>query len=182
MLFSVSLRAQSANYDNFGTEFYVAFGPNEGGESNSATLNVMDLYITSHVLAHGTVSVPALNFSQTFTTNPGQITTIVLPNGNNRTKTVEVTQDQQVLPGMAVHITSDSEIAVFGMNHKEYSSDAFMALPTRVLGTEYRTMNYLSSDNSGDVLPGMFLVVGVADSTNVTITLHAASSNLTAPN
>ncbi len=173
---STRLRAQSANYDNFGKEFYVAFGPNEGGEGDLTSETVMDLYITSHVIAHGEVDVPALNFYQTFTTTPGQITTIVLPNGNNFSPTVEVTQDQQVLPGMAVHITSDSEVAVFGMNHKLYSSDAFMGLPTNVLGTEYRTMNYPSSDNQGDVQPGMFLIVAVVDSTNVTITLRDAST------
>lgn len=171
-----NLYAQSANFDNFGTEFYVAFGPNEGGEGFQATQNVMDLYITSHVVAHGEVDVPALNFYQTFTTTPGQITTITLPNGNNNAQTVEITQDQEVISGMSVHIKSDSEIAVFGMNHKLYSSDAFMAFPINVLGTEYRTMNYPTSNNGGDVLPGMFLVVGVVDSTHVTITLRAAST------
>ncbi len=172
------LHAQSQNFDNFGTEFYVAFGPNEGGQTGfpPETQNVMDLYITSHVVAHGAVEVPKLNFYQTFTTTPGQITTIVLPNGNNFGQTVEVTEDQVVLPGMSVHITSDSEVAVFGMNHKEYSSDAFMGFPTKVLGTEYRTMNYPTSNNGGDLLPGMFLVVGVVDSTNVTITLQNAST------
>jgi hypothetical protein len=177
-----SLFAQSKNFDNFGTEFYVAFGPNEGGEGFQPTENVMDLYITSHVTAHGSVEVPALNFYTTFTSTPGQIQTIVLPNGNvlprsNRIgSSVEITQDQEVLPGMSVHITSDSEVAVFGMNHKLYSSDAFMALPTNVLGTEYRTMNYQSSNNGGDILPGMFLIIGVVDSTNVTITLAGAST------
>ena len=170
--------AQKIQLNNFGTEFYVAFGPNEGGEAGQQfeTQNTMDLYITSHVATRGSVEIPALNFFQTFTATPGQITTIMLPNGNNNNPTVEITQDQQILQGISVHITSDSAVAVFGMNHKMYSSDAFMALPTKVLGTEYRTMNYPSSDNRGDILPGMFLVVGVVDSTNVTITLNATSS------
>jgi IgGFc binding protein/Secretion system C-terminal sorting domain len=173
---SGTLHAQSANFDNFGTEFYVAFGPNEGGEQGPPQLNVMDLYITSHVVAHGAVEVPALNFYQTFTTTPGQVSIIALPNGDNNAPTVEITEDQQVLQGLSVHITSDSEIAVYGLNHKAYSSDAFMGLPVNVLGTEYRTMNYLTSNNDGDLLPGMFLVLGVVDSTNVTITLNGASN------
>jgi hypothetical protein len=175
---SGSLHAQSANFDNFGKEFYVAFGPNEGGEGNLTAETVMDLYITSHVIAHGEVDIPALNFYQTFTASPGQITTIVLPNGNNFSPTVELPEsmDEQVIQGMAVHISSDSEVAVFGMNHKKWSSDAFMALPVNVLGTEYRTMDYNTSEPGFDDTPGEFVIVAVNDSTNVTITLRAASS------
>ncbi len=183
---SGALYAQSANFDNFGTEFYVAFGPNEGFESFNPpeTENVMDLYITSHVPAHGEVDVPALNFYQTFTTTPGQITTIVLPNGNNFSPTVVLpeSEDEQVIQGMAVHVSSDSEVAVFGMNHKMYSSDAFMALPVNVLGTEYRTMNYKTSEPNQDNTPGEFVIVAVDDSTNVTITLRDVSSQGTPAN
>jgi hypothetical protein len=171
------LHAQSKNYDNFGKEFYVAYGPNLGGNEGT---NVMDLYITSHVPANVSVEVPALNFFKSFTTIPGQITTIMLPNGRNGAPTVELSEDldEQVIHGMAVHITSDSAVAVFGLNHKLYSSDAFMGLPINVLGTEYRTMNYnTSSDGFGDPLtPGEFWVVAVNDSTNVTITLKDVSS------
>ncbi len=179
-----NLYAQSTKYDNFGTEFYVAFGPNLGADESS---NVMDLYITSHVATSGTVEVPALNFFQTFTTTPGQITTIVLPNGTNTPQTVELPEslDEQVIQGMAVHITSDSEVAVFGLNHKKYSSDSYMGLPNNVLGTEYRTINYNSSSDGffGDGLtPGEFWIVAVNDSTHVTITLNDVSSLGTQPN
>lgn len=176
-------RAQSnKNRDNFGTEFYVAFGPNLGGETFE-TKNVMDLYITGHAHAHGRVEVPALNFFQSFTTTPGQITTIHLPNGNNSSQSVEVTDDEVVVHGMAVHITSDSNVAVFGLNHKFYSSDAFMGFPNGVLGTEYRTMCY-QAGVFGDVepTPSEFWVVGIEDSTNVTLTLTARSMRGAAPN
>jgi hypothetical protein len=183
-----TLYAQSAKYDNFGTEFYVAYGPNLGGEDPGfETQNTMDLYITSHVPANGTVEVPAIGFFQTFTTTPGQITTITLPNGDTGTQTVELQEsmDEQVIQGMAVHITSDSEIAVFGINHKKYSSDSYMGLPINVLGTEYRTINYNSSSVGGfggSLTPGEFWIVAVNDSTNVTITLKDVSSLGTAAN
>ncbi len=133
--------AQVTNRNNLGTEFYVAFFPNEG--SGDESYNMDALYLTSRVAARGEVDIPALNFYQTFNTTPGQITTIVLPsNFNGPSVLLPESADQQVVHGMAVHITSDSAIAVFGMNHKQYSSDAFMALPVNVLGTEYRTINY----------------------------------------
>ncbi len=175
---SRNLHAQSKNYGNFGTEFYVAFGPNLGADEST---NVMDIYITSYVPTHGSVEVPALNFFKSFTSTPGQITTIVLPSGRNFSQTVELSenQDEQVIHGMAVHITSDSSVAVFGLNHKLYSSDAFMGFPINVLGTEYRTMNYKSSSAGGfgnQLTPGEFWIVAVNDSTNVTITLKDVSS------
>ena len=171
--------AQVTNRNNFGTEFYVAFFPNEGGEGDYYTRNTDDLYITSRIPAHGRVDVDALNFHQSFTTTPGQITTIVLPNGNYGSQSVLIDekQDQQVIQGMAVHVTSDNSIAVFGMNHMQFSSDAFMALPINVLGTEYRTMNYQTSEpyQDGDT-PGEFVIIAAHDSTNVTINLKASSS------
>jgi len=176
-------RAQVAQRDNFGKEFYVAYGPNLGGERDGQfTVNVMDLYITSHVAASGAVEVPALSFYQTFTTVPGQITTIHLPNGNNNTPTVELQDgdDERVISGMAVHVTSDSDIAVFGLNHRLFSSDAFMGLPVNTLGTEYRTMNYNSSSDgySYDPLtPGEFWIIAVTDSAHVTITPAASTAN-----
>jgi hypothetical protein len=187
LCFARPVSAQVTNRNNLGTEFYFAFFPNEGGEVEQSmeTLNTTDLYLTSRVPAKGEVDVPALNFYQTFTTTPGQITTIVLPNGNNNSQSVLLPEsaDEQVTHGMAVHVTSDSAIAVFGMNHKEFSSDAFMALPVNVLGTEYRTMNYPTSEprNDGDT-PGEFVIVAVHDSTNVTVTLRDVTSRGTAAN
>ncbi len=186
----VAPAAAQKQKDNFGTEFWVAYGPNEGAETYdqndnarlNETRNVMDLYITSRVTAHGSVEVAGLGFFKTFTTTPGQITTIHLPSGNRRGASVEVVTTEQVVHGLAVHVTSDSDIAIFGLNHKQYSSDAFMGLPNDVLGTEYRTMNYFTSNPGGHSAPGEFWIVGTEDSTNATITLRQVSSRGTAPN
>ena len=172
-------RAQTRQLGNLGTDFYVAYGPNAGGDEQH---NVMDLYIASKTQARGTVEVPALGFFQSFTTTPGQVTTVHLPNGTHGAQTVELKGNQTVIHGMAIHITSDSEVAVFGLNHKLYSSDAFMALPNIVLGTEYRTINYTTSAIAGSQTPGEFWIVGVQDSTNVTITLRDNSSKGTPAN
>ena len=50
--FRSSTQAQPRKLDNFGTEFYVAFGPNLGGSEDR---NVMDLYLTSRVAARGKI-------------------------------------------------------------------------------------------------------------------------------
>lgn len=176
--------------DNQGKEFYVAFAENQGGQGfngQGEDLNFFALFITSKVPTRGTVEVTALGFSKSFTTTPGTITTIELPDGKDvGDPTVELTYNNnqvgRVVSGMAVHITSDDEITVYGINEKQYSTDAFMALPIDVLGTEYRTLNYPTSlpngggGSSGNT-PGEFWVVGVADSTNITITPKANTRN-----
>jgi len=163
--------------DNLGKEFYIAFAENQGGQIGSEeTENFMALYITSKVATSGTVEVTALSFSKNFTTTPGTITTIELPDGQQfGAQSVEITTDEQVVQGMAVHVTSNDEIAVYGINSKLFSTDAWMALPVDVLGTEYRTMNYRTSTR-GDT-PGQFWIVGTQDSTNVTITPKATTAN-----
>jgi len=164
--------------DNLGKEFFVAFAQNEG--SGDETRNFSALFITGKTATSGTVEVPALSFFRSFSVTPGQITTIELPDGKNfGDPTVEVTTDEQVIPGMGVRIAANDEIAVYGINHKQYSSDAFMALPVDVLGTTYRTLNYQTSwttDFGTAMTPSEFWIVGVSNSTNVTITPKAATA------
>src|SRR5206468_365896 len=104
-------RAQALR-DNFGKEFFLAFGKNLGGNDDS---NRMELYITSKVPAQGYVEVPALAFKQSFTSTPGMVTTIELPS-DNFGGTVELQRSEFLEHGLAVHVVADSEIAVFGMN------------------------------------------------------------------
>lgn len=176
LLFAIALYATPAcaqEKDNLGKEFYIAFGPNTGGEmpDEGETENDVSLYITSKVATSGRVEIPALGFDRTFTSTPGQITNVRLPNGNNFGASAMFTRDmgERVITGMAVKITSLDEVAVFGMNHKRFSTDAFMALPTDVLGTEYRIMSYPMSQGQGAPMPSQFMIVGVEDATNVTI-------------
>lgn len=176
---SVVSRAQKK--DNLGKEFYVAFAQNnEGGFQSNSPENLFALYITGPVTASGYVEVPAIGFRENFVTTPGQITVITLPDGGSGGPTVEIIDPEQVIKGMGVHIVADTEVAVYGMSHKRYTSDAFMALPIDVLGTEYRAMSYQSSmyfQQGGDAhTPGEFWFVATKDSTNVTITPTARTS------
>lgn len=169
--------------DNLGKEFYVAFAANQGAGSDffNDDTTVFALYLTGPVAATGYVEVPAINFRETFTTTPGQITTIYLPDGDGAaTTTVEVFTSEAVSAGMGVHIVADTEIAVYGMSHKRFSSDAFMAMPIDVLGTEYRAISYPTSalQNFGpNDTPGEFWIVAAHDSTNITITPAARTAN-----
>ena len=68
----------------------------------------------------------------------------------------------------AILITADEEIVVYGANIYVASTDAFLALPTDVLGKEYFTISYLGST----ILYGtQVLLIGISESTNVAIKL-----------
>src|SRR5687767_339159 len=98
---------QTTEKDNLGKEFYIAFGANQGAASDFAKNDTARfvLYITSPVVATGYVEVAALQFSVSFTTTPGQITAIYLPDGDgSTTQTVEVTTSEVIATGMGVHI------------------------------------------------------------------------------
>ncbi|KAI8495123.1 hypothetical protein Bbelb_271090 [Branchiostoma belcheri] len=72
----------------------------------------------------------------------------------------------------AIHVTSDEEIVIYGVFAERATSDAYLALPTDVLGTEYfvACMTPVARSEEGwDNLPTEFGVVGVYDGTTVTI-------------
>ncbi len=75
----------------------------------------------------------------------------------------------------AFHITSDKEISVYGLSQANTTSDAFLVLPTDVLGNRYFILSYNSDGiRSGNILDGQstpseFAIVAVEDNTNVTI-------------
>lgn len=76
------------------------------------------------------------------------------------------------------HVVANDDIAVFGLNHADRTSDAFLVLPTASLGLEYRVMSYqsdgfLNTPSSTIVsttsTPSEFAITAVHDSTRVII-------------
>jgi len=172
LLMFTYVAANAQSNSNFGREFYVAFAQNQGGSESS---NFMGLFITSRVKANGHVDIPLLNFSQDFITLPGLVSVIPLPS-DVAGSTVEMLVSGAVYSGGGVHVTADQDIAVFGMNHKEWSSDAFMALPVGSIGKTYRSINFPSSAFIGSETAGEFWMVGTENNTTVSITPNAATA------
>ena len=69
-----------------------------------------------------------------------------------------------------IFIPATEEIVVYGTNVEKYSNDAFLGFPVDVLGNSYYAVSHYPTDYEGEIL-----VVGVYDSTNVTITLGTHS-------
>ncbi len=167
-------------YATSGKEFYIGFASNYYLNVAQQT-DTMELMILGDVTAMGLVEVPALKFSQSFTVTPGFMTTVGLPSGNGEGSVV-IGEAGAVVKGLAVHVTSNQNITVVGLNHKVYSSDAFLAYPTQACGTTYRAMSFensvdLPSLPPSEFMPGEFLVASAHDSTHINITPRARTND-----
>ncbi len=152
-----------------GTDFYVAFESN--ATEAGAGPGTLFLFISGNTATSGTVAVPAISFSQTFTVTPGVATTISIPSS------AEIDSNDVTAVGGAVHITAGAPVSAYGLNTYPASSDGFLGLPTSILGTSYLVESYESDSGFGG---SQFAVVGTQNGTTVTITPSASTGAYTA--
>eukprot|EP00058_Branchiostoma_floridae_P010577 XP_002596065.1 hypothetical protein BRAFLDRAFT_66204 [Branchiostoma floridae] len=141
--------------DNKGTEFILTFLENQQRDQHNPKLFIACSHQSGATV---TVTTPSNGVSTTVQVTHGQV------------KQVEVNRTAVELRGSvksdkAVHVTSDVEIVVYGVFAERKSTEAYLALPTGVLGTEYFT----PCTSIKGVMPAEFGVVGVHDGTTVTI-------------
>ncbi|XP_019620166.1 PREDICTED: IgGFc-binding protein-like [Branchiostoma belcheri] len=141
--------------DNKGTEFILTFTENMQRDLNEPRLLVAG---TTQTPATVYVDVLGVGFTTTFSIRFGEVQTVNLP----RTA-VELRGSASQSTGILV--TATEEIVVYGVFAEQASSDAYLALPTDVLGTEYFVSCYTPSSNQ----PSQFGIVGVSDGTTVNI-------------
>jgi hypothetical protein len=144
--------------DNRGTEFVLGFMANYSGTESAV------LFVTGNIATNGTVSIPGLSFSTAFSVTPGVITSISLPTD------VEMT-GSDVTAAKGVLVTADDEIVVYGLNQVSFTTDAFLGLPTDILGTGHIVQGYGSSE---------FVIAGVREGTTVSITPSVSTGSRTA--
>ena len=156
--------------DNKGTDFVLAFLPNQDG---STSPNV-ELHLTADAPTSVTVQYPvnAPTFDVTVAVNPGAITVVSLP-----------TAAAQAWAGTAgtvfnngVRAFAPEEFVAYMINRQQATSDAALALPVDALNTEYISQNYTPRFS-----PSEFVVVAAFDDTEVTITPAAALRGVPRP-
>ncbi|MEI6899472.1 MAG: IgGFc-binding protein, partial [Bacteroidota bacterium] len=144
---------------NVGTEFWVAFPPNQ---STAATIK---LYISSNFSTSGTVASAYPGVNQNFTVVPGIVTQLTLPS------TVTLT------PGIndkGINILAPYPMSAYGLNRQAATTDAYLALPMNALGLDYRVVTYKTTIGSSG---SAFSVVATQNGTALTIFNH--QTNLT---
>jgi hypothetical protein len=138
--------------DSLGTDFWLAFPGNlEPPE--------LTLFITGPSAATGTVAAPGVSFSAPFTVTPGTVTSVSLPSSLD-------IQSSDTVEDLGIHVTATSAVTVYGLNRVQFTTDAYLGLPTDILGKEYLVEGYMNVD----IVEGTeFAIVATQDATVVTI-------------
>ncbi len=180
------LKSFDISFDSKGTDFWLAFMPNFHNGRSAFPPEIPDdslyIFITSEVPTKGKITFK--NFqNQTFTedftiTDPNKIYVFrkhyfdfelrgYNDSGNNWSRNQNETPAVQTF-----HITSDEEVTVYALSQAVTTSDAFLVLPTDVLGDEYLVISYNSDGRnaSGNSrTPSQFVIIAVEDSTLIRI-------------
>ena len=117
----ISANLANAAPDSKGTNFWLAFP----GQISTGQLT---LFIAGDVSTSGNVSIPGMSFSQNFVVTPGQVTVVNLP-VSAQLSTTDGTDNK------AIHVTAEDEVTVYGLNRASATTDAYLGLPTDILGT-----------------------------------------------
>jgi|GEM_PF-570977 len=165
MLVGGLLQSQS----NEGREFWLGFM-----EHRDVGANDMVLMITSRLATSGTIEIPGVGFSESFTVGANDVTVVQMP-------TSAETIGSEFVGNNAIHVTSRDDISVYMHQFFGMRSEASVVLPTTAIGSSYYVIAYTGVPlGVGGVgpHPSEFLIVATQDETTVTYTQTAASQNL----
>lgn len=161
---------------NVGTEFYLSFPPCY--EEVFGAQNNVVIYIAAWARGKVVVEVPGKGFYREVYTIPHDVVEVTLTPaiGQPYTKapTGDAPSEDQIYSKAGVHIVSEVPIAVYGVTRFVYTTDAFMAIPVSMLGTEYVVASYpdMSAMYPGYYLPSETVIVAAYDNTEVFFTLY----------
>lgn len=154
-----------------GRDFWLCFMNNFRDQADNTRARAqglkLQLFITSSYDAKVTIEIDGIGYKNTIDIRANTVTPVQLP-GRAELSSLEVPER------LAVHITADTAIAVYGLNSRYQTTDTFMGLPVRALGTTYRVVGYtkLASD-----LLSHFTIVATEDGTVATITPTTATAS-----
>jgi hypothetical protein len=143
-----------------GKEFWLCFQrnyKNKRVETPQTRLH-LELFITGDEDARVTIEIAGIGYKKKISIPGGTIRNVKLP------PQAQV-YSNEIKEKLAVHITSDNPISVYGLNRRFQTTDTYLGLPVNVLGTEYRVMGYDVSEG----LMSHFAIVATENGTEVTI-------------
>ncbi|MDR0849805.1 MAG: hypothetical protein LBN10_12360 [Propionibacteriaceae bacterium] len=151
-------------YSSAGREFWLAFNSSDGDDSE----NSLRLYVTGWPGTTGRTVIESLDFSEEFIILDDGVAVVEIP--------VEARLSLPTEPvPLAVHVTADADVTIYGMNHQYRSTDTFLGLPVSALGTRYRAVGYFSGGGH------LSLIAAVATVEATTIHVAPPSSSALAP-
>lgn len=154
-----------------GREFWLCFMKNfkEGGtegRGNRPEGLRLQLFVTSSYDANVRVTIEEIGYDNFLTIKANTVVNVQIP--------VKAQLRASETPErLAVHVTADTSVSVYGLNSRFQTTDTFLGLPVSVLGTEYRAVGYtkLSSE-----LLSTIAIIATEDGTEVSVTPSATTS------
>ncbi len=128
--------------DSIGTDFWLTFPASLGLVGPQAELS---LRISSRTATTGRVEIPGLGFARSFSVVPGVITQVTLP------ISADLGFTSDAVTNKGIHVMSNAEVTVYGVSRAPETTDAFLGLPTEILGTNYVVLGYKNLDLTVDV-------------------------------
>ncbi|HET7152379.1 MAG TPA: IgGFc-binding protein, partial [Candidatus Kapabacteria bacterium] len=168
-------------------EFYLTFPTNI--IDPGVTPNVLDLtcFIASNFNTKGTIQLLGAGnkvvWTQNFTVDSQSVTQIGIPHQFNTSAEIQDAEDEKPLR-KAIHITSDQPIVVYGLSHRPFTADGYLAIPPSSWGTDYRVGGYYGVSTTAEAaltkldVTSELAVVAAYDSTIVDIYLTAPTRDI----
>jgi len=148
------------------------FGFMEHIDFGRATMVVM---ITSKQNTSGTVTLPLLNWSTSFTVAANQVEIIQLPPDAETLGAETITQT-------GVQILSEVPVSAYIHQYFNFRSEASIVLPIDAISTEYFVMSYSGVQQGGTNYLSEFLIVATENETAVTINPSDQTKSSKSPN
>jgi hypothetical protein len=183
--------AQRVEKDSRGTEFWFTFLPNL--HVNNPTTDSLYIYVAAteptvgRLLARDrfgrdsiidfTITDPTQVYKFQFFWRDYELKGSVPSLGDS------TSDDQTEQPAKNLfYLTTEKEVTVYALNQATTTSDAFLVLPSDVLGKKYRVMAYNADDGGGGAgTPSEFVCVATQDNTTLEIAPAVITSRGTRP-
>lgn len=133
--------------DSKGKDFWLSFMKNYDYSGK------LQLFITSEVDTNGNIEISGLSWSSSFSVTADTTTTINIP--------LTATLDGTGIHNKGIHITAEEDISVYGLNQRQATTDAYLGLPTDVLGLRYYVIGYTP------LIRGEFAIVASTNNTTL---------------
>ncbi len=134
---------QAQDFTNKGKDFWIAYGNHVRmfeAINNTNAAEKMQLYMTSDVNTTGTVDIPGIGVSMSFTVTANQVTTVDIP------RTAALLDEGSY--NLGIHVMAAKPVVVYSFIYVNSISGATLCLPVSTLGKDYYSINYTQISNS----------------------------------